>query len=99
MGSQSYQYFYKITIIFSNNEKLDNLGENNDNDKKNNDVVKQKSETKINNEEEAEVVEELEDEIDDEQDNSSMSLAVLENLIRDQVMEELNIFSRLPRDM
>ena len=38
-------------------------------------------------------VEELDDEIDDDQDNSSMSLAVLESLIRDQVMEELNNFS------
>mgnify|MGYP001238698680 CR=1 FL=1 len=80
-------------VSFSHNEKLDNLVKNNENDKRNNDIVKQKGETKIS-EEEGEVVEELEDEIDDEQDNSSMSLAVLENLIRDQVMEELNIFSQ-----
>ena len=74
--------------------KLNNLDENNENNKQNKRVVEQKPETKVNNEEDGVVVEELEDEIDEEQDNSSMSLAVLENLIRDQVMDELNIFSK-----
>jgi len=80
-------------VSFSHNEKLDNIVKNNENVNKNSEIIKQKAESK-NNEEEGEVVEELEDETDEEQDNSSMSLAVLENLIRDQVMEELNVFSQ-----
>ena len=80
-------------VSFSHNSKLDSLVKNSENDKQNNDLVIKKGETK-NSEEGNEVVEELEDEIDEEQDNSSMSLAVLENLIRDQVMEDLNVFSQ-----
>ncbi len=49
---------------------------------------KAKDEETLDNDEE-----ELDDEIEDDQDNSSMSLAMLENLVRDQVMHELGVFS------
>ena len=49
---------------------------------------KLKDEENLDNDEE-----ELDDEIEDDQDNSSMSLAMLENLVRDQVMHELGEFS------
>ena len=79
----------KLTII---NQNIENKSdpETSLNDK----PINNKNKDGDNNEKEnALQAEELDDEIDDDQDNSSMSLAVLESLIRDQVMDELNSFS------
>ena len=79
----------KLTII---NQNIENKSdpETNLNDKPINNKNKNDD---INEKENSLQVEELDDEIDEDQDNSSMSLAVLESLIRDQVMDELNSFS------
>ncbi|MDA9734356.1 RNA polymerase sigma factor RpoD [SAR116 cluster bacterium] len=68
----------------NHDDKLDKVKVNNDSE----DEKRAKDEESIANDEE-----ELDDEIDDDQDNSSMSLAMLENLVRDQVMHELGEFS------
>ena len=78
-----------------NKSKFSLLGDNNNinlnksnNENKNEDERKAKDEEILENDEE-----ELDDEIEDDQDNSSMSLAMLENLVRDHVMHELGEFS------
>ena len=77
-----------------NNSKIRLVNEENNNDKlkkvnnDSEDEKKAKDEENLVNDEE-----ELDDEMEDDQDNSSMSLAMLENLVRDQVMHELGEFS------
>jgi len=81
-------------INIENNSKIRLVNEENNNDKlkkvsnDSEDEKKAKDEENLVNDEE-----ELDDEIEDDQDNSSMSLAMLENLVRDQVMHELGEFS------
>jgi len=81
-------------INIENNSKIRLIDEENNNDKlkkvsnDSEDEKKEKDEENLVNDEE-----ELDDEIEDDQDNSSMSLAMLENLVRDQVMHELGEFS------
>ena len=88
-------------INIENNSKIRLVNEENNNDKlkkvsnDSEDEKKAKDEENLVDGEENLVdgEEELDDEIEDDQDNSSMSLAMLENLVRDQVMRELGEFS------
>ena len=81
-------------INIENNSKIRLVDEENNSDKlkkvsnDSEDEKKEKDKENLVNDEE-----ELDDEMEDDQDNSSMSLAMLENLVRDQVMHELGEFS------
>ena len=81
-------------INIENNSKISLVNEENNNDKLKKVSNDSEDEKKVKDEENlVDGEEELDDEIDDDQDNSSMSLAMLENLVRDQVMHELGEFS------
>ena len=81
-------------INIENNSKISLVNEENNNDKLKKVSNDSEDDKKVKDEENlVDGEEELDDEIDDDQDNSSMSLAMLENLVRDQVMHELGEFS------
>ena len=81
-------------INIENNSKIRLVNEENNNDKLKKVSNDSEDEKKAKDEENlVDGEEELDDEIEDDQDNSSMSLAMLENLVRDQVMHELGEFS------
>jgi RNA polymerase primary sigma factor len=81
-------------INIENNSKIRLVNEENNNDKLKKVSNDSEDEKKANDEGNlVDGEEELDDEIEDDQDNSSMSLAMLENLVRDQVMHELGEFS------
>ena len=81
-------------INIENNSKISLVNEENNNDKLKKVSNDSEDEKKAKDEENlVDGEEELDDEIEDDQDNSSMSLAMLENLVRDQVMHELGEFS------
>ena len=77
-----------VNLNKSNNKNEDNDVNLNKSNNKNEDEKKAQDKETLENDDE-----ELDDEIEDDQDNSSMSLAMLENLVRDQVMHELQEFS------
>ncbi len=81
-------------INIEHNDKIGLINENDNNNKLKNtnidsDDVKRAKDDETSEKDE----EELDDEIEDDQDSTSMSLAMLENLVRDQVMLELGEFS------
>ncbi len=81
-------------INIENNSKISLVNEENNNDKLKKVSNDREDEKKAKDEENlVDGEEELDDEIEDDQDNTSMSLAMLENLVRDQVMHELSEFS------
>ena len=81
-------------INIENNSKISLVNEENNNDKLKKVSNDSEDDKKVKDEENlVDGEEELDDEIEDDQDNSSMSLAMLENLVRDQVMHELGEFS------
>ncbi len=81
-------------INIENNSKIRLVNEENNNDKFKKVSNDSEDEKKAKDEENlVDGEEDLDDEIEDDQDNSSMSLAMLENLVRDQVMHELSEFS------
>ena len=81
-------------INIENNSKISLVNEENNNDKLKKVSNDSEDDKKVKDEENlVDGEEELDDEIEDDQDNSSMSLAMLENLVRDQVMYELGEFS------
>ena len=89
-----------INVEETNNINIENKSKFSLLDNEDNDVNLNKSNNENEDEKKAQDKEtlenddeELDDEIADDQDNSSMSLAMLENLVRDQVMHELGEFS------